>query len=508
VYLLSWGRPVAGIHADYRPVLKKAIPNVVAVEGDASASLDLSGYFDDPDDDADPAISVSYISRPEVTSVAAGGNTLTIDFTGAGQSNVIVTALSEGLSASGRFVVGVRPEISGDYEVASFEESSLDPESYWNGSDETGGYTSGPAFFYNNYNPSWFSWTGWAYSDMSDVSTAGWMNQYSAFTGEDVDTNGSNYAVGFASPASGVIFNDGSAHEVAGVYVTNSTYAALSMLQGDDYAKKFGGEDGSDEDWLKLSVEGYKNGILLNTLDYLLADYSFSNSGDDYVIETWQWLPLNGLGKIDSLSFKMNSSDTGDWGMNTPAYFAIDRLTVSPDQSPVVAVPLDDISDVTGKTLTVDISAVFSDPDDDDAGMITSIKSNTDETVASATLDGGDLTINLLKEGNTTITLEALSNNKSVEDEMDVTVLPTGTTANELLSVMIYPNPSSGCFRVLCGAEKADFISVVDLTGRVVFSTNEHDSDAFIDISNEPAGVYLLKAGIQDQVVVKTIIIQ
>jgi len=29
---------------------------------------------------------------------------------------------------------------------------------------------------------------------------------------------------------------------------------------------------------------------------------------------------------VKSLGFSMNSTDTGDWGMNTPAYFCMDNL--------------------------------------------------------------------------------------------------------------------------------------------------------------------------------------
>jgi hypothetical protein len=334
------------------------------------------------------------------------------------------------------------------------------------------------------------------------------MNQYSAFPGEDVDPEGSNYAVGFASPASGIIFNDGSAHTIPGVYVTNSTYAALSMMRGDDYAKKFGGADGTEEDWFKLTVEGFKNNILSNTVEYLLADYSFNNPNDDYIIETWQWLPLDELGKVDSLSFQLSSSDVGEWGMNTPAYMNIDRLAVSPDLEPVVASALIDVSDVIGESIDIDISGVFSDPDDEDAEIVTSLKSNTNESVATASLSGETLTIDLLAEGNTTVTLEAISNNKTAEDAFDVTVISTGIDANGLLSISVYPNPSTGRFRVTAGTNRPEFVSITDMAGREILHTTTHDSGDFIDITSEPAGLYILKVSLADNVVVKTIVKQ
>ena len=37
-------------------------------------------------------------------------------------------------------------------------------------------------------------------------------------------------------------------------------------------------------------------------------------------------MDLSDLAEIDAIIFTMSSSDTGDWGMNTPAYFAMDNF--------------------------------------------------------------------------------------------------------------------------------------------------------------------------------------
>lgn len=215
--------------------------------------------------------------------------------------------------------------------VATFDDLELAAESYWNGSDGSGGFISGPAFFYNSYNPDWFSWSGWSYSNISDNTTAGWSNQYSAITGEGVHPEGgSNYGVSFASPASGLSFADGAAHEVRGFYVTNATYAALSMKYGDDFSKKFGGADGTDPDWFLLTVSGFIEGEARGDVTFYLADFTAENPSDDYILDSWEWVDLTSLGKVDSLSFSLSSTDMGDWGMNTPAYFAMDDLQIVP----------------------------------------------------------------------------------------------------------------------------------------------------------------------------------
>jgi hypothetical protein len=45
--------------------------------------------------------------------------------------------------------------------------------------------------------------------------------------------------------------------------------------------------------------------------------------------DSWEKVPLTALGKAAGLSFRMTTTDIGDYGANTPLYFALDALTVS-----------------------------------------------------------------------------------------------------------------------------------------------------------------------------------
>src|SRR5687768_10148904 len=69
----------------------------------------------------------------------------------------------------------------------TFESPALAAESSWYGQDQvTDGdtiYNSGDYNFENNYNAGWGSWAGWAISNVTDNTTQGWANQYSAITG-------------------------------------------------------------------------------------------------------------------------------------------------------------------------------------------------------------------------------------------------------------------------------------------------------------------------------------
>jgi hypothetical protein len=214
-------------------------------------------------------------------------------------------------------------------EVADFEALTLDAESYWNGADGSGGFTSGGASFNNFYDDTFGPyWEGFAYSNMTDTQTRGYDNQYSAITASGVNGS-SNYAVaytaGFYGTTPTVTFVE--PITVSGAYFTNTTYAFWTLMEGDAFAKKFGGETGDDPDWFKLTITG-KDGEdnPTGTVDFYLADYRFGDNTRDYIVHQWTWVDLSSLGDVKSLAFTLTSSDTGDFGMNTPGYFAMDHL--------------------------------------------------------------------------------------------------------------------------------------------------------------------------------------
>lgn len=385
----------------------------------------LSGIA--PGDIMDAEVVVN--SEPSVASLYIDDSDLIISFLSPGQTNVVLMLNTVHGTLEAGFVIGVVPRIEGDYIISDLSMLDLAPESHWNGADMSGGFVSGMLFFPNDYNPDWGAWNGWAYSNISDNETPGWLNQYSAITGSAMlseEVTNVNYAVSYAAGQGSMLhFDDPSAHELKGMYVTNTTYAALSMIYGDDYAKKFGGPDGDDPDWFKLSVTGFRDGLPAETVEYYLADYRFSDNSKNYVIQTWQWLELSQLGKTDSLQFSLSSSDVGDWGMNTPAYFAADMLYVVPDLPPYVAHPIEAVYTIeNAPDHVLDISQVFSDPDDDDADILISLKENTNEPLVSAVLEGSQLRLALTPDqwGVARITLEAWSNGKTATEEFHVYV--------------------------------------------------------------------------------------
>tara|TARA_B110000967_G_C18859241_1_gene548979 strand:- start:419 stop:1324 length:906 start_codon:yes stop_codon:yes gene_type:complete len=204
----------------------------------------------------------------------------------------------------------------------NFDAVALDSTGFWNGSDLSGGYTEEGFSFNNTYDSDWGSWSGFSISNVQDDTTAGWGNQYGVSTGEAY--SGTNFALVY--PDAYISFD---VKTLDGFYITNSTYASESMHNGDAYAKKFGGEFGDDEDWFMVSVIGMLDLVVVDTLEFYLADFRFSDNSQDYILNDWAWLDLTPLGNVSSIRFNLSSSDMGEWGMNTPAYFCMDDLSVN-----------------------------------------------------------------------------------------------------------------------------------------------------------------------------------
>lgn len=176
-------------------------------------------------------------------------------------------------------------------------------------------------------------WCGVAYSKNCDMTVAGVSNQYSVYC-KDPSTslggrNGSEkFAISYCGETimgpdytSALTFPAATEKIVDHFYVNNSTYAVLSMLNGDGFAKKF-----ADGDWFKLTVTGLnKEGGQTGAIDFYLADY---RNGKSVIVQQWTKVDLTTLGAVNKLTFTLSSSDAGAYGMNTPAYFCMDDVAI------------------------------------------------------------------------------------------------------------------------------------------------------------------------------------
>ena len=504
LFTLGYGEPLADLHTcDYPPILTQALPLISGQESAQLDPLDLNSFFRDLDDPGELSFAVSFLSDPAVANFTVDQGMLSGSLVSAGQANLVIEATSADRSVRGRTLVGTWPQPEGEFQISSFEDLNLEGESYWNGSDGSGSFSSGLALFHNDFNPDYYSWSGWSYSNISDTITPGYMNQYSAITGGGFagDVSAGNFGTSNLYGPSVIDFTLEKAHALEGFFLTNSTYAALSMKQGDWVAKKFGGIDGADPDYFKLLVWGLKAGTSTDTLEYYLADFRHEDPEMDYIIETWQWVDLSSLGKVDSLMFGLESSDMGEWGMNTPAYFCLDDLYVLPDKAPFVANPLSDF-DTYGylSDTVIDLSQVFSDPDDPDLEIVKRIASNSNSTMANASIDGDELSIQFAyftKAAHQStiieIVIEGTSNGLSVRDSFKINHQPGGLEYKNVMALSVYPNPSTGLFTIGGGQGDVLKLSLFSLSGSLLYENRQFDSGGQINITAYPAGSYILR---------------
>lgn len=211
-------------------------------------------------------------------------------------------------------------------ETINFESLTVPAAGYWNGSDGSGSFSSGKMKFENIYNTSWQTWAGFAYSRLNDTSTRGFGNQFSVFC----KTNADNKFALFYPPFEGTVlvsFPEKESHAVKSIDLCNTTYAALSMKNGDTYCKKFGGNMGSDPDWFKVTIDGFDpGGAKTGSVNFYLADFRSADVSGDYILDKWSTVDLSPLGKINHLGFTFSSSDTGVYGINTPTYLCLDNI--------------------------------------------------------------------------------------------------------------------------------------------------------------------------------------
>jgi hypothetical protein len=215
--------------------------------------------------------------------------------------------------------------------VCNFENVNLtsNHNTVYNDSTGGGGFASGNAYFPCHWDTSYGGYwsTGWACSSVNDTVTPGYPNLYGceAYKGYN---NSAKYAVGTTAGTLTLRMTDSLLGKtVLGMYVCNSTYAYNSMKNGDFFSPAFSAQN---HDWFKLTVKKYFAGNLgSDSSEIYLADFRYSDTTQNYILKNWQWVGLSSLGRVDSLVFTLHSTQNSAYGMNTPAFFCMDNLTLN-----------------------------------------------------------------------------------------------------------------------------------------------------------------------------------
>lgn len=182
--------------------------------------------------------------------------------------------------------------------------------------------------FFFQHLPSGNSWggTSWEGFTLSRVASDT-LNQFACMAKGGLVGQGNPFVVGYYSayydnPSenqySNIITFFGE-YEPIEVYICQSAYTYKALTEeGFSPARKF-----TDKDTLTLVISAYDSDKgLTKSVEYYLAVEGKFNKG-------WEKVDLSSLGACDGLVFSFKSTDMGEYGINTPTYFALDGLKVN-----------------------------------------------------------------------------------------------------------------------------------------------------------------------------------
>lgn len=193
-------------------------------------------------------------------------------------------------------------------------------------------------------------------SNPADQSAADWWysynNQCSVYNLQSVDgantkagAGGSDtfvIATGYSDPnsmssCSRMYFTGNAELQVVGIDVCNSSYAYGVLMNGNPYGNDPGKNIQEAEGWFKVEFYGFDSeGNPTNggaPVEFYLCDYRPGSATYTETISKWTNCDLSALGKVNAVEVNFKGSDTGLYGLNTPAYVCLDNFTVSVDSA-------------------------------------------------------------------------------------------------------------------------------------------------------------------------------
>ena len=148
------------------------------------------------------------------------------------------------------------------------------------------------------------------------------INYFSAYS-----LSTSDYGTSYITTANNATFKP------QGIYVCNAPWGYHGCISGDGFASPLVAEGG----YYKVTFNGVniERGTT-QQVDFFLAERKYSDRNQDNVIDEadnytndhWAWCDLTSLGEVDIIYISMDSSDKGDYGMNTSTLVCLDGMEV------------------------------------------------------------------------------------------------------------------------------------------------------------------------------------
>lgn len=397
----------------------------------------------------------------------------------------------------------VRVLVHGDW-VADFENLGLPSRNNWHGEkDGTNFFYSGMYRFANRYLKEYDSWTGFAYASYPDseyVPEWGYGNQYKNAAGGGADSS-RTYALAYDRAVMDFVGDTSTGVSLEGCRVTNNVMLCQSVLQGDDFVgKPFG-----TGDYFKMILTAYHPGGDTSRMEYFLADYRDADPDEHYLLQTWEWLDLGGLGAVNRLEFSFDGSRKNAYGLTLPAYAAIDDMNVP---FPVYGEVSDSLCE--GESQAYAYDDLFALPGK--GSWKVSVQEQEEPAFCAVEVGKDSLRVDGWAEGKNSLLLKAVRNGRSRFVRMDVFVKAgsgsSDTVAGNLpldagrLQLSLYPVPAGDFLQVAISRE-GGLLEVFDLQGRRVYSRNPVSSKETLFLSGWKPGVYMLKVSADSRVAVR-----
>jgi hypothetical protein len=276
--------------------------------------------------------------------------------------------------------------------------------------------------------------------------------------------------------AAGISIDRNTAPEIiSGMYLSLNTYASLYMDDFDYYV------DG--QHWFKVIITAINYDLdFAPQKEIILADYRF-NSLQGYKFDEWQYIDLTWIGEADSLYFEFQSSDIGDWGINTPTYFCLDEINSNvPNEIPIFETEISESIEIAyGET--ADLLAIAK-------GGVQPYSYYWDN---ESTLDDSYLQNPIASPENTTLysvtVSDAIGNNEVLT--VEVIVNPTGSQEYNRNITTVF-NDLYGNVNVEC-SETMSEIQIYDINGRLVKKVKPNNTRFGFNTTDLSNAMYFLR---------------
>ena len=388
--------------------------------------------------------------------------------------------------------VSVQVVVLGGEGVADFEDLDLEAESSWHGDTDGDTYFySGSYRFTNSYTLAWDSWMGFAYANISDSSYVpewGYDNQYKNAAGGGA-LGSATYGVVYDHGVVDLLEAGEEGAEIPGCYVTNNIMLYNAAVNGDTYS----GGPFEEGDYFKVLFRGVRPDGDTAVIEYYLADCRDADSAEHYILDTWEWVDLSGLGAVGQLLIGFEGSRVNQYGPLLPSYMAIDKVGAARPDARVLEDSLR-----LGTDAFLAFGDLFSLPG---TGQWKVVVGEPDvEGVASFAVSDSGLQVSALGVGTCRADLQATRNGRSEYVALNLSVLDETTVedaaaASNALVAAIYPVPAVDYLNVRLSVPVSG-LKVVDLQGRMVYegrSASFHAGSVLsIPVSGWSSGIYLL----------------